>query len=426
MQAGLWEGFRIFADVTRYVLAFLFSCSAAVALAQEATDTCRFLTYNTLKFDNSGSDREVHFRTILTSVHPDILVTQELMDTGGAARFRDSVVLTVDTNYAMASFIDGYDSDNGLFYRKDKYHFISLAIIPTELRNIARFQMQHIASGVEFYVYSVHLKASSGGENAAQRKREVDSLRKNTLTLAEDALYLVCGDFNMYGDYEEGYAALLEDTQPGFFIDVLQDSLTSTWNNASNARFHTQSTRLDAFGGGSTGGLDDRFDMILCSPQLLDTLNMFLVPPSMKPVGNDGEHYNMAINDPVNTAVSEALADALYFASDHIPLFAEFVFRFTETPVDTTQDSTLLAVAADNLPELQLYPNPVDTWLAYTCTSPVMHYAIVTLDGRMVCAGGPLSSSSGSIAGLGDLPSGNYVLRIQIDKGYMQRTFYKK
>lgn len=382
------------------------------------------MTYNTLKFDNTGLGKEVHFRTILASVRPDLLVTQELMDTGGATRFRDSVVRVVDTLYAMATFIDGYDSDNGLFYRKDKFAYISTTAILTELRNITQFHLQHIASGEELYVYSVHLKASSGGENAAQRKREVDSLRKHTLTLPEGAHYLVCGDFNIYGDYEEAYAALLDNTEPGYFLDVLEDSLTSTWNNASNARFHTQSTRLDAFGGGATGGLDDRFDMILCGPTLLDTIAMYLLPSTMLPIGNDGEHYNMAINDPLNLAVSEELADALYFASDHIPLVAEFVFRYTETPEDTTQDSTLLAIADEQI-ALHLFPNPVDTWLAYSCTSPVLQYAILTMDGRTVQTGGPLPAA-GTLPGVESLPAGNYMLQVQFSGGYSRRIFSKK
>ncbi len=393
-------------------------------MAQDQTDTCRFMTYNTLKFDNTGLGKEVHFRTILASVRPDILVTQELMDTGGATRFRDSVVRAVDTLYAMATFIDGYDSDNGLFYRKDKYSYISTTAILTELRNITQFHLQHIASGEELYVYSVHLKASSGGENAAQRKREVDSLRKHTLTLPEEANYLVCGDFNIYGDYEEAYTALLDDTQPGYFLDVLEDSLTSTWNNASNARFHTQSTRLDAFGGGATGGLDDRFDMILCGPTLLDTTGIYLLPSTTLPIGNDGEHYNMAINDPVNMAVSEELADALYFASDHIPLYAEFVFRYTETPVDTTQDSTLLIVS-NTLQDLQLFPNPVQDQVNYISTSPVLHYAIMTIDGRIVHIGGPLPAS-GTLPGVEYLPAGNYLLHVQCADGYSRRVFSKK
>jgi len=40
--------------------------------------------------------------------------------------------------------------------------------------------------------------------------------------------------------------------------------------------------------------------------------------------GNDGEHLNMSINDGTNSVVSPEVADALYEASDHLPVFADF------------------------------------------------------------------------------------------------------
>ena len=42
--------------------------------------------------------------------------------------------------------------------------------------------------------------------------------------------------------------------------------------------------------------------------------------------GNDGQHFNQAINSGTNSAVSQAMADALHAASDHLPVFASFQF----------------------------------------------------------------------------------------------------
>lgn len=393
--------------------------------SQTVTDTCRYLSYNSLKFDYTGGGKEIHFRTVLTAYKPDLFVMQELMDASGADRFRDSVAELVNPNYAMSEFVEGYDTDNGMFYDATKYTCLSNTPIITELRNISQFHMQHLASGTTFYVYSVHLKASSGGENEAQRKREVDSLRKYTAMLPEDAFYWVSGDFNMYGEDEDGYIALTDDTEPGYFVDILVDSLTTTWNNASNARFHTQSTRLDAFGGGSTGGMDDRFDMILCSESLLSGDSLYLLPETMKPIGNDGMRYNQTINEPTNAAVSEALADALYFASDHIPITASFVFSYT-LPEDTTQDTTLL-ITDPSLAALTLFPNPATHYLEVTAPFQTTQWMITDVTGRMVLQSSQGQFTSPFVVTLPDtLSAGCYYLHCIHNGQLAYATFIKK
>ncbi|MCZ6701747.1 MAG: T9SS type A sorting domain-containing protein, partial [Ignavibacteria bacterium] len=47
--------------------------------------------------------------------------------------------------------------------------------------------------------------------------------------------------------------------------------------------------------------------------------------------GNDGNHFNDSINAPPNTAVGQEIADAIHYASDHIPLFASFTFEQMQT-----------------------------------------------------------------------------------------------
>ena len=43
-------------------------------------------------------------------------------------------------------------------------------------------------------------------------------------------------------------------------------------------------------------------------------------------VGNDGNHFNDAINDGNNNSVSEEIADALHDASDHLPVYMDVWF----------------------------------------------------------------------------------------------------
>src|SRR5690606_6406171 len=88
----------------------------------------------------------------------------------------------------------------------------------------------------------------------------------------------------------------------------------------------TQSTRTRQFGGGASGGLDDRFDMILMSQTVMEEGGVFFLPGSYFAFGNDGNHYNDSINKMPNTAVTQQIANALHYASDHLPVIAAFSF----------------------------------------------------------------------------------------------------
>jgi len=43
--------------------------------------------------------------------------------------------------------------------------------------------------------------------------------------------------------------------------------------------------------------------------------------------GNDGKHLNKSINEPENRIVSKYIADALYKASDHLPVIIDLVLQ---------------------------------------------------------------------------------------------------
>lgn len=387
--------------------------------AQEM-DTCRFMNYNVLNFDNTGNSKEQYLREVIDSMRPDVLIVQELIELSGANRFRDSVILKVDTNYAMGTFINSFDTDNGIYYRKDKFGFISNTVVSTELRDINEFKLVHLLSNEIVYIYSVHLKASSGGTNADQRKREVDSLLNVTQYFADTVNYMVVGDFNIYGSNEDAYLALIDDSNPGYFIDPLEGMLTTTWNNAANAIYHTQSTRLDAFGGGSTGGMDDRFDMMLYSPAIESPGGMYYVPGSVTAVGNDGNHYDDAMNSLPNGVVSASLANALYQSSDHIPLIADYVFTYT--PADTTEDTNMQLIATWE-PTINIFPNPVYNILNIIGNAPIQRITIYNNAGILVDE--VTINNLNTQIPLTNYPTGVYVARIFIENRPYNKVFIK-
>lgn len=327
-----------------------------------AQDTILLMTYNLLGYPgtNSGT-RNPYYKTTMTAVKPDLLVIQEVTSQIGIDGFLANVLKPVSPNYNKGAWLDGPDTDNGIFYDSTKFYFISNTRIPTELRDISLFQLKHRVTGDTLFIFSVHLKASTGTTNEAQRGREVDAIRSVTNSWPTGRNFLVCGDFNIYGSTEVAYQKLRAVTAgtQGHFIDPIV--MTGTWNQSQYAIHHTQSPRTRSFEGGTTGGMDDRFDLILFSQAISDTGGIEFLRNSYKAYGNDGTHYNDSINRPPNTAVGQTIANALHYASDHLPVIAKFVFKQSPTSV---RDAEL----PDDFKVENAYPNPFNpvTTLGWT------------------------------------------------------------
>lgn len=194
-------------------------------------------------------------------------------------------------------------------------------------RNTDRWLVQLVgypSPAAQIYVYGAHLKASEGGKNEDLRLAGVNTIRANADALPPGTAILYCGDFNFYSSSESGYQALLAGPGAGRAFD----ELPGPWGGAGNAFKHTQSPRMvtRALIG---GGMDDRFDLQLFSGTMVDASGLAVIPMTYRALGNDGEHYDQAINDgnnfyfPGDIARSNALADALFDASDHIPVVVD-------------------------------------------------------------------------------------------------------
>jgi endonuclease/exonuclease/phosphatase family metal-dependent hydrolase len=297
-----------------------------LSFAQNKTFT--LASYNSLRYSPTNiDDRHPSLRTIMSQLQPDILCLQELSGLASSQMYLDSVLNIDSATYSMATFIDGNRMDNALFYKTNKFSFLSSNNYPTQLRDIFHFQLIPNQSSDTLHVFGVHLKASAGSSDKQRRKDEVDVIRQVTDLFNANQYFLVCGDFNIYSADEPAYIRLLENhvNDDGHFLDQL--NLSGTWNNANYAQHHTQSPRTTSFNGGASGGMDDRFDMILMSEALIDSTGLHYVQGSMYPFGNDGLRYNQAINGlPTNSAVGQVMADALHEASDHLPIVAEFEY----------------------------------------------------------------------------------------------------
>jgi hypothetical protein len=134
------------------------------------------------------------------------------------------------------------------------------------------------------------------------------------------------GDFNFYSATEPAYDSLINSG-----LHPLNDVLPAgSWHDNPNyAQIHSQSTRKSQFGGGASGGIDDRFDFMLFTDDILSGDNgVSYNPNSMISVGNDGNHFNVSINDqPTNSSVPDSVLQALYYMSDHLPVISDFVLQ---------------------------------------------------------------------------------------------------
>ena len=290
-----------------------------------------FMTYNLLNYENEN-DREDDYVTVLEYVQPDIIIAEEVTGQTGYNHFLSDVLDVFESGaWSGATFINQSASiDIALFYRHDVFSFISTDLVNTAqssgLRDVVEWVMEHNDSGVQFNVYGVHFKASSGGSNPQTRLTEATILRDYLNDLPTGSHFIVAGDFNIYSNSSSSEPAFEMLTgagsdDDGQLFDPV-DRIGHWHNNSSYSDVHTQSPRS-----GSYGGMDDRFDWIFVSAAVLnETYEMNYVENTYWAVGNDGNHFNQAINNGNNTSVNDAMADALHDASDHLPVIATFQF----------------------------------------------------------------------------------------------------
>jgi len=340
-------------------------------------NTARIVTYNILNYPDNYVSRNPEFQKVLQDIDPDIVVVQEITSQFGVDVFLSGVL---GVKYKAGLFINGPDTDNAIFYRDSLFTFISNTPIssPQLTRDISEFRMAHKFTNDTLLIYSVHLKASE--DDSLIRKNEVTILRNVTDNLPPGTKFIIMGDFNIYRASESAYVKLISKTTPGYVIDPLP---AGNWhNNDAYAILHTQSTcNLSSCpNGGSNGGLDDRFDMILISQSIFDSSGIYMLKNSNKAYGNDGLHFNKSINVPPYTVITQELATALFNSSDHLPVVAEFEFGNINSVQEI--DPSLLTY---NL--YQNFPNPFNPSTTIIFEVPeATHASLVLYDllGRQV------------------------------------------
>ncbi len=300
------------------------------------SSSARIMTYNILNYQDDNQ-RETNYIDILTAIEPNILIIQEILGNEGFLNFKEDVLDVLNPNqWSSANFTNqSAQQDIALYYYHDMFTLLESNVVETAqssgTRDVIEWVLMHNSSEVEFNIYGAHFKASSGNSNAQQRLEEATILRNHLNQLAESSFFILAGDLNIYSNNSESepcFEMLIgsQDNNNGQLFDPI-NRIGHWHNNSSFADVHTQSPRTSSFGGGANGGMDDRFDWLLVSAQFLDeSSNLKYIENSYVTYGNDGNHFNDAINSGSNSAVSNDIAEALHDASDHLPVYMDLWF----------------------------------------------------------------------------------------------------
>ncbi len=248
-----------------------------------------------------------------------------------------NAVAPVGTTYAQGTYTSasGETSASGaqaMFYRADTLTEVTNGhadIFTGASRYGDRWLMQikgYTSTLSKFYVYGMHLKASSGSANAALRDTGMQAIRANADALGVGIPCIYTGDFNFYSNAEAAYGSLIAAGN-GQGVDPYGNG---NWTGSTNAWKQTQAPMVVGYNGMVGGGLNDRFDFIVPSLGAADGRGISAMMSTMRAPGNDGNHYNIDINAGNNTYYptdinrSNILADNLGMASDHIAQLLEF------------------------------------------------------------------------------------------------------
>jgi endonuclease/exonuclease/phosphatase family metal-dependent hydrolase len=321
------------------ILILIFSLSFTCAFPQ---DTIKVMHYNLMYYgqvssycdesNNNEATKTAYLKTIVQYVKPDVLTVNEIAPVVTKhQKILDSCLNLYGITYYKKCNLSNYsnsDLSNELYYNSEKLGFFSQVNIATTVRdiNIYRFYYRssnlatvHDTAFVTFII--MHLKAGSTGTDATERATQTNALMSYLSSLGVKDNYVVMGDFNVYSSTEECYQNLVNysDVKVRFFDPI---NMPGDWNsNSSFADIHTQSSHVSSTGCFATGGLDDRFDNILTSDYIMNGLDHFqYMSGSYITIGQDGNHFNQAVNSGSNTSAPDSVIQALYGMSDHLPV----------------------------------------------------------------------------------------------------------
>jgi exonuclease III len=329
--------------------------------------------YNLLEFPEAPpANRELLLKDIINAVNPDVFMVAELQDQTGADLILNQSLNDSDNIYASAPFILNTSGSGGtihqlLYYNTEKFSLELTDVVQTSLRDINHYRLKALTDQaqtnpilIDFFV--AHFKASQGDSNEQIRfNMALDFTNYINTNLNNDSNVIFAGDFNFYTATESGFQQLFIGNTNIPMNDPINQ--LGDWHTNSNFQaVHTQSTREsnNTFNDyGSGGGLDDRFDFIFTSANLLDpTHEVNYISGSYQTYGNNGNCYNEDVSDNNCTGIySQAARNLLWNMSDHLPLVLDLVFDQTFLDINSFTNSDIITLPEGNVVSNRLLVN---------------------------------------------------------------------
>ncbi|MEM7106042.1 MAG: T9SS type A sorting domain-containing protein [Bacteroidota bacterium] len=400
----------------------------AVNLQAFSQDTLKVMFYNILRFPETGAANRVdEFRTIFQYEKPDVLLVCELNSEAGADMILNQALNVFGTtHYDRATFeanSTGGDITNLVFYNSDKLGLVRENNLATNRRDIGIYLFYHKdpmlavhqdTAYIDFW--TTHLKAGSSSSDQNQRRTTALQFVQFVNILTPEPYRLFSGDFNMRSSNEEAWGIIAGNANQDFHDPI--DELGTWHNNINFAELHTQSPRTTSFGEGANGGMDDRFDFILISDQIeADNGRVRYIPDTYRALGNDGNHYNTAINNGINLSAPDSVIQAIHDASDHLPVVLDLeIMPGVITNVQEINDKAAF----------ELYPNPALEQLVVEGRFESDVQLIISNSlGEIVMTKLVSGGFSSLPVNIGHLNPGNYFLTLDNNEQRSTRRFVK-
>lgn len=330
-------------------LLFLLFC---VFVASQAACQLRIATHNITTYNGGrGSDLQAIYYEAFEgrSLRPHVIAVQEFANTSAVQAFVQILNGSPGgpTDWAAGALDQRGGMNNCLVYRTNYVDLLRTIVVAqgsgsgsAPLRSVMRYDLRlkgYTGLGASLSVYVVHMKASNDGGSIDMRRVECEIVRADAERLPAGTPFVLAGDYNAYTAAEPGYTALTESrlNNLGRLFDPIRTS--ANWHNTFLFRHvHTQ----DPVG---AGGMDDRFDQILVSSNLLDGDAFdYLGNPnvsystttwndpnhSYRAWGNDGNSFDMPLRENDNTMVGGVIARAIKavaLGAGHCPVFMDLL-----------------------------------------------------------------------------------------------------
>ncbi|WP_417859469.1 T9SS type A sorting domain-containing protein [Xanthomarina gelatinilytica] len=343
----------------------------------------KLMFYNLLNFplETNVPNRIDYLEQTLNTYKPDIFMVCELNNVYGGNAILQVLQDRISEDYRSAVFTSNTSDDeignqndlqNLIFYDNSKFILESQHIVQTLYRDFNHYKLKlnsvnQNSNPVYLNAIVCHLKASSGSNNENLRLQMVQDLTQYLSTFPSDSYVMLAGDFNVYSASEPAFQELIDPNNNIVFVDPV-DRMGSWHTNVDYVDVFTQSTRTQSGLGGSTGGLDDRFDFILTSTNMLSNQDLYYVPNSYQAFGNNSNPncFNNEILDTAcaGTSFSLEVREALYYFSDHLPVVMELETNETLLSIPTYQTESFQIMGTnmvDTTLEVQIHNQSLST-----------------------------------------------------------------